>query len=98
MRDNKQYKIELLKTYETSDELFDELKELIHTYSLDGNMFGLKVTDQYSFGTAHEIEIILELINDLRCYTQFNHCGDDTSITEFGLDYIREFYNADECI
>lgn len=95
---NLTYKIELLNQYKTSNELFDELANLVSTLSNDAFHYDLRVGDDYNFGTEHEIEVILELLSDLRMYTRFIHCDDFKSIKEFDLDYIAEYFETAEVL
>ena len=85
-------KIEILEKYETSEEIFDALKSEIDTLANDESRYDLSVSDEYNFGVEYDIELLMEVISDLRYFTRYNKDEDDETITEFGLDYIRQFY------
>lgn len=85
-------KVKILDQHSCSEDLFNELATLINTLSQDESRDTFKVTDDYNFGTEYEVELILDLLGDLRMFTRFNHCDDDESITEFNLDYLRPYF------
>ena len=95
---NLKYKVALLEQYKTSNELFTELANLVSTLSNDEFHHDLRVGDEYNYGTEHEIEVILELLSDLRFYTRFIHSDDFKSINEFNLDYITQYFDTAEVL
>ena len=86
-------KIEILEKYSTSEEIFDALRSEIDTLSNDESLDDLSVGDEYNFGVEYEVELLMEVISDLRWFTRYNKDEEDESITDFGLDYIRSYFN-----
>lgn len=84
-------KCELLDKYSTSEDLFDELRNLIDTLSEDESGHDFTVGDDYNYGTEYDIELLLELTSDLRWYTRYSKNEDNKSITEFNLNYLRDY-------
>ena len=86
-------KTKILQKYSTSAEIFEQLAQEINTLSQDENNYDLSVGDEYNYGTEWEIELLLEVLSDLRWFTRLNKDEDDEEITKFGLDYIRPYLN-----
>lgn len=86
-------KCELLDQYSTSEQLFDQLISEIETLRNDEHSHDLSVGDEYNYGVEYEVELIMELISDLRWFTRFIKEDDDKSINEFNLNYIRPYWN-----
>jgi hypothetical protein len=91
-----QEKLDILIKYDTSEELFDALRDEVNTLSYDESSNDLSIDNEYSFGVGYDIELLLDIINDLREFTRYIKYDDDESITKFGLDYLRSVYNAAE--
>jgi len=90
-RRNKE-KIEILERHSTSEDLFDALIQEIRTLSDDESSNDFSVGDNYNFGVDYEVDMLLELIRDLREFTQYNRVDDDESITDYNLDYLRPYF------
>lgn len=85
-------KISLLQEYNTSEELFDRLESLINTLRQDESTEDFSVGDTYNDGTEWDIDIIMDLIGDLRLYTRFINEEDKKSIKQFGLSYLKKYF------
>jgi hypothetical protein len=92
--DNTKQKIELLKKYSTSRELFEHLNDLINTLANDESDSDYSVGDDYNFGTDYDIELVLELISDLRDFTQYNHSDEDDKIITNNLQYLYPYFRG----
>lgn len=92
MFDTKQDKIKLLKKYTNSNELYQHARELIDTLSEDGNDTDLSVNDDYNYGTDYDLELVLEVINNLRDYTNYIKDENYDLITQYDLDYLHRFF------
>ena len=86
-----EHKLEFLDRFNTSEQLFDHLKDQIDILSQDQHSYNLCVNDDYNFGTEYDIEILLELISDLRSYTNYKNVDDYESIEKFELSYLTKF-------
>lgn len=85
-------KTEILERFSTSREIFEQLAQEINTLSQDEDNYDLSVGDDYNYGTEWEIELLLEVLSDLRWFTRYNKDEDDETITKFELDYIRPYF------
>ena len=90
-RRNKE-KIEILERHSTSEDLFDELIKEIRTLSQDESSNDFSVGNDYNYGVDYDVDMLLELIRDLREFTQYNREDDDESITDSNLDYLRPYF------
>jgi hypothetical protein len=90
-RRNKE-KIEILERHSTSEDLFDALIQEIRTLSDDESSNDFSVGNDYNYGVDYEVDMLLELIRDLREFTQYNREDDDESITDSNLDYLRPYF------
>jgi len=88
-------KLDVVMQYETSEALFDSLRDEVNTLSHDESTVDLSVDDDHYFGVTYDIELYLEIISDLRWFTSLIKVDDDETITEYGLDYLRSVFNAD---
>lgn len=84
-------KREILDKYSTSEDLFDALKDEINTLSQDESYHDFTVGDDYNFGVEYDIELLLEVISDLRWFTRLNHSDDNKTIKSYNLDYVRDY-------
>jgi len=84
-------KCKLLDKHSTSEDLFNELVDNIRTLSSDESGSDFSVGDEYNFGTDYKIELLLEVISDLRFYTRFSKNDDNKHITDFNLNYLRDY-------
>ena len=89
--DNIKQKMELLKKYSNSKELFEHLNDLINTLANDESDSDYSVGNDYNFGTDYDIELVLELISDLRFFTQYHHY--DKIITD-DLLYLYPYFRG----
>jgi len=87
-----QEKVEVLDRYDTSEGIFDALISEIRALSNDESSHDLSVRDEFNYGVDYEVDLLLEVIRDLRSFTQYNHCDDDESITKWDLDYLRSYF------
>lgn len=85
-------KCEILDQYDTSEQIFTRLQGEISTLVYDESTHDLSVRDDYNFGVEYEVELLLEVLSDLRWYTRYTKDEDDESITDSGLDYIRQYW------
>ena len=85
-------KINLLERHSTSESLFDALITEIETLRSDESSDDLSVRDDYNYGVDYDIDLILELIRDLRWFTRYDKDEDDESITSYNLDYLRSYF------
>jgi hypothetical protein len=91
-----QEKLDIVIKYETSEALFDSVRDEVNSWSYDESSTDLSVDDEYSHGVRYNIELLMEIIDDLATFTRYIKYDDDETITEFGLDYLRSVFNADE--
>jgi hypothetical protein len=87
-------KIKLLEKYKTSEELFRHLSELIDTLANDESTDDFSVGDDYNYGTDYDIELVLELISDLRDFTRYNHSDEDDRIITNNLQYLYPYFRG----
>lgn len=85
-------KVNLLERHSTSESLFDALITEIETLRSDESSDDLSVRDDYNYGVDYDIDLILELIRDLRWFTRYDKDEDDESITSYNLDYLRSYF------
>lgn len=85
-------KVQLLDQHSCSEDLFNALSQSITTLSYDESSDNFSVGDEYSFGTEYEVELILDLLGDLRMFTRLDREQDNKSITQFNLDYLRPYF------
>ena len=85
-------KVNLLERHSTSESLFDALITEIETLRSDESSDDLSVRDDYNYGVDYDIDLILELIRDLRWFTRYDKDEDDESITTYNLDYLRSYF------
>jgi hypothetical protein len=98
MSDYTQHKIKLLQKFNNSDDLFVHLSDLIDTMRIDSSDHSLRVGDQYSYGTDYDVHVVMDLIGDLRTYTQLIRTDSHEEIANFKLDYINDFYNEESFV
>jgi len=85
-------KCKLLDRHSTSEDLFQALIQEINTLANDESSHDFSVGDDYNYGTDYEIELLLDLIGDLRLFTRYIKDEDDKSINSFNLNYLRPYF------
>jgi len=87
-----QAKCKILDRCSSSEDIFDLLRDEINTLANDESSDSFDVDDQHNFGVEYEIELLLEVISDLRWFTRYTRDEDNKSITENNLNYLRDYF------
>lgn len=85
-------KTKILDRCSSSEDIFDMLRDEINTLSQDEHSHDFTVGDEYNFGVDYDVDLLLELIRDLREFTRYNHYDDNKSIKQWNLDYLRNYF------